>query len=71
MKVQKAGWAWVPQGMTVEVDPHESGNFGLVEVCWVREEGGLLESLVWMRNWADPWEDQVRCHGHQQRLLGI
>lgn len=71
MKVQKTGWAWVLQGMTEEVAPRESGNFGLVVVCWAPGEGRLLETLVWMRNWAGPLEDQVRRREYQRGLLGV
>lgn len=64
------GWAWVLQGVTAEEGPRETGSSGLVEACWVREEGGHLECLV-LRNLAGPWEDQGRCYGNQQGLLAV
>lgn len=69
--VQTLGWVWVLQEVTVEVGPHVMVSSGVVEVYWVREEGGLLECLVWMRNWGGPLEDQGHCYGHQQGPPGV
>lgn len=71
MGVQKHGRVWVLKGATVEVGPHGTGNSGMVEECWEREEGVLLECLVWMKHLGGPWEDRGRCYGHQQGLLGV
>lgn len=46
VEVLKQDWAWVHQGAMVEVDPHVMARPGLVEVYWVRVEGGLLQCPV-------------------------
>lgn len=65
------GPASVLWGVMVEVGPHEMGRTEQVEVCWVREEEHLLESLAWMENLGGPWEDQGHCYGHQQGFLEV
>lgn len=68
--IQRHGLAWVLMGVMVAMGPHEAKT-EQVEVCWAREEGHLLESLAWMGNLGGPWEDQGRCLGHQQGILGV
>lgn len=68
----RPGWVWVLQGVTADAGPRDqTGSPGLVEVCWVREEGALLECLVWMRDSAGPWEDRGRCYGNRRGLPGV